>query len=379
MKAVIQDFHSIRPNYEMRQEEIFTWLIEAHVTSEMQKEISSQKVEEFRESIRKDLYRVGCKPQIIKKRGFSLPDFMHQRWEEMTVYRLQDNPEGVNLRTRSKVYEEITDRYFDLFYPSQIEFPEDLLHVTCTGYISPSGAQKIVCLRNANERTRVTHMYHMGCYASLPAIRVAASLVNVHKSKADIVHTEICTLHNNPANHSSEQLVVQSLFADGFIKYRVVREEEANGRYLQILAFHEQLIPDSSSAMRWSLSDGSFEFFLSKEIPWKIKSKLPSFVQELLRKAGLPEKEHHQYLFAIHPGGSKILQHTEKVLDLKKEQMKETWYILGEYGNMSSATLPHIWEAILKNPVYDENTIVISLAFGPGLTIIGSVLKIRGR
>jgi len=63
--------------------------------------------------------------------------------------------------------------------------------------------------------TEVIHAYHMSCYASLPTIRLAAGLVATGKSRVDIVHTEMCTLHMDPSQHLPEQLVVQTLFADG--------------------------------------------------------------------------------------------------------------------------------------------------------------------
>jgi predicted naringenin-chalcone synthase len=40
---------------------------------------------------------------------------------------------------------------------------------------------------------------------------------------------------------------------------------------------------------------------------------------------------------------------------------------------MSSATLPHIWAKILAETGVRYGTPVVSLAFGPGLTIVGAI------
>jgi predicted naringenin-chalcone synthase len=37
------------------------------------------------------------------------------------------------------------------------------------------------------------------------------------EARVDIVHTELCSLHLQPLRHEAEQLVIQSLFADGCI------------------------------------------------------------------------------------------------------------------------------------------------------------------
>jgi predicted naringenin-chalcone synthase len=42
---------------------------------------------------------------------------------------------------------------------------------------------------------------------------------------------------------------------------------------------------------------------------------------------------------------------------------------------MSSATLPHIWQQMARSALVKEGDLVVSLAFGPGLTLSGAVLR----
>ncbi len=65
---------------------------------------------------------------------------------------------------------------------------------------------------------------------------------------------------------------------------------------------------------------------------------------------------------------------TEK-LGLTERQMAPTRTIFAKYGNMSSATLPHIWEEILKNENCPSGTQIVGLAFGPGITMSGILLE----
>jgi predicted naringenin-chalcone synthase len=65
----------------------------------------------------------------------------------------------------------------------------------------------------------------------------------------------------------------------------------------------------------------------------------------------------------------------KKKLELNDDQVKESRKVLFERGNMSSATLPHVWHEMVQNE-YSEGTLILSLAFGPGLSIFGSLFEV---
>lgn len=353
------DFKIIRPPFETKQEDTLNWFVEAHVKAEGN--------EEFREIIREKIWHVGCKPDRIEKRGHILSDYLHKNWEKMQVYRLDESPSGKDLSTRVKIFQEEVDKIFERYYLEEENAPDDLIHVTCTGYVSPSGAQKIISKKHWGELTTVTHAYHMGCYGSIPALRMARGFLKSeeNKKRADIVHTEICSLHSNPSKHQLDQLVSQSLFADGFIKYSM--GQEAKESHLKLIALKEEIIPNSVNAMTWDVVEWGFQMSLAKEIPVLITRHLPEYLKRLGAKK--------DSLFAVHPGGPKILLHVQKVLGLKDEQMAYSFQILKEFGNMSSATLPHIWERILNDPKVKNGTPIVSLAFGPGLNVAGALME----
>lgn len=356
---LLTDFQLIRPPFETTQEETLNWLVEAHVKAEGN--------ESFRETIKEKLWHVGCKPDRIAKRGHVLADFLHLNWDKMEVYRLHESPAGKDLSTRAKIFDQHVEKIFDQYYPEGAIAPDDLIHVSCTGYVSPSGAQKIVSKRNWGQRTTVTHAYHMGCYGSIPAIRMGSGFLTKEKSRIDIVHTEICCLHTNPSMHQLDQLVSQSLFADGFMKYSIVRETD--GPRIEILALREEIIPNSTKAMTWDVVEWGFQMSLSKEVAVLIARYLSGYLERLCKK--IPKNA----LYAVHPGGPKILLHVQELLQLSDSQMKMSFDVLKEYGNMSSATIPHIWQKILADSNVPSGTPIISLAFGPGLTISGAYME----
>jgi predicted naringenin-chalcone synthase len=283
----------------------------------------------------------------------------------MEVYASGLRKEGAGLGVRMGVFDRVATDVLERFYPVGAPLPSHLMHVTCTGYVAPSPAQKLVSLREAGQKTVVTHVYHMGCYAAIPAIRMA-------QDETDIVHTEVCSLHMNPSFHTLDQLVVQSLFGDGFVKYSVSHGKQAG---FQVLATQEEVLQRSTEVMTWVCDDWGLKMTLSKEIPVLITQSLPRFVAQLLKKARVSEEE--SLYFAIHPGGPKIVEQIAALMKLEPWQFSHSAKVLSQCGNMSSATLPHIWKELWDDRSVTSGGKIISLAFGPGLTLAGAVFQCK--
>jgi predicted naringenin-chalcone synthase len=353
------------------------WLAAAHATSAaMRGDLDSEARQVFEARMTRVLERCAARPDKIARRGVSLPDVESTRWNEHALYDLDTHPHGRGSGARTQIFADLVDRYFDDTYATEDVGPDDLIHVTCTGYVSPSGAQKVAARRGWGATTRVTHAYQMGCYAAVPAVRIAASYLSAAAPqpwRCDIVHTELCSLHFDPTNHSIEQLVVQSLFADGLIRYSMVADNGAPG--LRLRALHEVLLPDSADAMTWAVSDWGMQMTLARDVPDRISGSLRGFVGELFDRAGLGIERLKGCVAAVHPGGPKIIDRVREVLELDPTQVATSRQVLFDHGNMSSATLPHIWMRIIDDPAVPRGTLIPSFAFGPGLTVCGALFE----
>lgn len=369
MESCLFDFEIIRPSFEKESGSILEWLKKAHLFSLKDPEEKRALLATFQK------LEVGTKQ--IKTRGTQLQDLNHENWDLMSIFRLDLSPQGLGLKERTELYIKEVFEIFQRFYPENRILPDHLIHVTCTGYASPSGAQKIVSLRKS-PHTDVTHSYHMGCYGAFPAIKMGVGFLNSSPtSSVHIVHTEMCSLHINPSFHHKAQLVIESLFADGFIRYQVSKEKKKNS--LKILAVLQKIIPDSSEDMTWDCHNWGFCMNISKEVPYKIGAALPSFLEMLSEKSGISQEDFlKKAFFAIHPGGPKIIDMIARQLKLQPWQIEHSNQILSNFGNMSSATIPHIWQSMLGDPKIPEGALIVSLAFGPGLTCAGTLLQKQG-
>lgn len=284
---------------------------------------------------------------------------------------------GPKIEVRMEWFKTKMGYVFEQFYTKTESRPENLVHVTCSGYSSPSVAQEAVIERNWNS-VQVTHSYHMGCYGAFPAIRTGSSLIHASltNGRTDVVHTELLSAHLNLTEFSPANTMICSLFADGFIGYSLYEEssfmndnsiQEKKG--LRILASHEVIIPDSLEDMSWDLGEYNFLMTLSKRVPVFIRKNIKSFLESLCEKCGinLEEQKSNMY-FAIHPGGPKIIDYVVSELGISNDQAYWSYQVLRNHGNMSSATIPYILNNIVEDTIIKSGTKVIAMAFGPGLT-----------
>lgn len=379
--AAITQFHMEYPAVRIPQQQTHQWAAAAHSRAESIHAGLPQPDAAIDFRMERLFAHYGVNSALIAARHFDTLDTT-QTDSPRPNYCACDAAEGMDIGARTTFFVERANAIFQRFYAESVTPPGHIVHVTCTGYASPSAPQRLVATKGWAGQTDVTHAYHMGCYAALPAIRMAEGFVAVMENKrgatrpatVDIVHNEICSLHMNPLIHAPEQIVVQTLFADGHIKYSVVpRRLAASGFF--IANIHEQVLPESEADMTWVPSHWGMKMTLSREVPDKIAKHLRAFLQTLLEPTGHALAETlSQATFAIHPGGPRIIDAAQQTLGLRDAQLAASRHVLSSRGNMSSATLPHVWKEVLDRGV-DKGGVVVSLAFGPGLTMFGSVFE----
>ncbi len=356
---LLQDFRVVRPPFTLSQKALHEWIYAAH-----QRNNPGPSFEENFLKITKGI-------SAIEERGTVIEDCLSYDFDSMKMFPTNLLPQGINVDERLRHYDQFAGKFFEEIYEERA-LPDHLIHVTCTGYLAPSPAQKLIAAKKAY-RTQVTHAYHMGCYGSLPALSIGSGFLAAHPTRSiDIVHTELCTLHFDPSRFDLEQLVIHSLFADGCIGYRMGQ----NPPGLKLLALHEELIPDSLESMLWNPSTHGMKMRLHKDVPVKIGRHIEKVIDHLLAKVNLSKNEiNGGSYFAIHPGGPKIIDMIAKLLCLEERQITHSREILRSMGNMSSATLPHIWDRILKDDSIPHGAYIVSMAFGPGLTAATALLQ----
>jgi predicted naringenin-chalcone synthase len=250
-----------------------------------------------------------------------------------------------------------------------------LVVVCCTGMYAPGLDIELVKTVGLNSNVHRTAINFMGCYAAFNALKIADAFCKADvTSKVLVVCTELCSLHFQ-REATDDNLLANALFADGAAAV-LVEGETSSPLQLAFKAFHNDLAEDGKEDMAWSIGDLGFEMKLSAYVPEIIKRGITSLTRELLQKlSGRFSDIKH---FAIHPGGKKILEVIEKELGIDKQNNEAAYYVLKNYGNMSSATVLFVLnELARKLNRANEGEHILSFAFGPGLTMESMVLQIQ--
>jgi alkylresorcinol/alkylpyrone synthase len=241
-----------------------------------------------------------------------------------------------------------------------------LVVCSCTGYVTPG--LDILLARDLGLPPDVRRVFvgHMGCYAALPGLGVAADFVTLHRRPAVLLCVELPSLHVQPPTVDPQQVVAHALFSDAAAAAVLV--PAAGAHSVREVAS----LTDAASAdhMTWQVTDLGFRMGLSPQVPDVLANHVAPLVHDVLGRHGLTVSDVDGW--AVHPGGPRILDVVQQGLGLADEAMSASRACLAEHGNCSSPTVLLILDA-LRRARPDAQPLVL-LAFGPGLTLFCALL-----
>jgi alkylresorcinol/alkylpyrone synthase len=140
-----------------------------------------------------------------------------------------------------------------------------------------------------------------------------------------------------------------------------------------MLDTRSHLFPRSLDALGFDLKKDGFHVVLGRELPGLVRADIRRLVTELLARNGLTRDD--LSLFALHPGGKRILDAVEDQLGLRPEETGPSRDILRTFGNVSSATVFFVLNECLSRKRPAAGTHGLLGAFGPGFSAELAVLQ----
>lgn len=251
-----------------------------------------------------------------------------------------------------------------------------LITVSCTGFYNPGPDLAIINQLKLSPSTQRYHLGFMGCYASIPALRMAKQFCQAQSDAVVlVVSVELCTLHFH-FDDDLDTILANSLFADGAAA-AIVSNKPTNPQHNQyrIRSFASSVIPEGVSDMAWTIGNRGFNIVLSRYVPRIIGSNIGELVKQTLSDFHLDFSD--VTTWAVHPGGKSIIDKVENSLGLKPSQIRPSRDVLMRYGNMSSATILFVLKRILEQGSTQKKENVFAVAFGPGLVVESALLTVE--
>jgi len=240
-----------------------------------------------------------------------------------------------------------------------------------SGYTGPT--PDLLLAKNFSLRSdlRRTHIGHMGCFAAFNVLKVAMDSLAARPEELVLANcTEFSSLNFRP-EPTAEQAVTHALFGDASASMLLGTAPDGEG--IQFLRTHTEQFYDTHELMTLIIKNDGFAMTLSPYVPFVLQEGIEPYLEKLLGPEGLTVGDIRHW--GIHPGGPKIVELLSRKLGLSEAQQRASWSVLAEYGNCASATILLVLEDILKNDQPRKGEYGVILAFGPGLTIEGALLR----
>jgi alkylresorcinol/alkylpyrone synthase len=264
-----------------------------------------------------------------------------------------------------------------------VEDVDDFIVVSCTGLDTPGLDLRLAGRLGMRPDLQRACVLGMGCYAAFPGLLRAGQAVRGYEDRLALVLTlELCSLHFQPQDTSTEGMVSSALFSDGAAAVLVGSQAQAgqltggqNGRpdWPRLIDAVTYCDYTTFEHMAFQLTDQGFHMHLTAYVPDLLSAQVQGFVARLLEPHQLTPDDVR--FWGVHPGSSKILDYIQAQLGLPPEALNCSREVLYRYGNMSSATVLFVLDEIQHGGDPAPGDFGVLMAFGPGLTLEAALVQ----
>mgnify|MGYP002777012723 CR=1 FL=1 len=297
-----------------------------------------------------------------------------------------------NIQSRMQMYkdhaiplaERVTRKALESAPPSELALEDSIrlmVFVSSTGFIAPGVDTALIeKLGLRRDIARVTVNF-MGCAAAMNGLRVACDHVRANPThKALVVCLELSSI-NAVFNDDINDVIIHSIFGDGCAAVLIgaCQEEQTFGQGKIVIRDHlSYLVEGSEDGIVLGVQDNGITCRLSRQLPDYIAKGVGPVIENFLAQKGLTKENID--LWAIHPGGTRIIERSQFSLGLSDAQVADSWAVLRQYGNMLSPSVLFVLERMLLRVAGSAREPMNSLtglafSFSPGVGVEGILFE----
>ena len=204
-------------------------------------------------------------------------------------------------------------------------------------------------------------IFGLGCAGGVLGLARAARLAKAAPAERILfLVVEPCALTFCRSDYSKSNIVATALFGDGASAAVI----GCSGDGPTIAAWGEYTWPGTLDVMGWGVEDDGLRVIFSRDIPSLVRERFRPALDGFLASQGLEPADIDQWL--CHPGGAKVIDALEDVLDITRGTLEHSRSVLREFGNMSAVTVMFVLARALSNGGIGRRAVLSSL--GPGFT-----------
>jgi alkylresorcinol/alkylpyrone synthase len=235
---------------------------------------------------------------------------------------------------------------------------------TITGLAIPSLDAKLLNRLKLAPTIERLPIFGLGCGGGVAGLARATRMAHASDAAHVLFLTvDLCSLCLRVNDPSPAMFVSGALFGDGAAGVLMRNTARSARGAPRVLAIGEWCWPQTEYIMGWDIKNDGFGIVLSPELPFLMRKALAPAVHGFLDRNGFRLSDFNGFLF--HPGGRKLLETVEQVLDVERRYFEHSWEVLRRYGNMSSATALFVLEQAISKGARGPHLLA---AFGPGFS-----------
>jgi alkylresorcinol/alkylpyrone synthase len=244
-----------------------------------------------------------------------------------------------------------------------------VVSTSCTGFMIPSVDAHLANTLPFHDAIRRLPITELGCAGGAMALSHTDDILRGRPEElALVVSVELSSLNAQREDVSMAYLVSCALFGDGAAAVLLAGDDSelaaAHPTAPRIVDHTTAFFRDTIDAMGFRLESTGFHMVLDASIPDLLREKLPGALETLVARCGLQLADIDHFL--LHPGGRKILDTAEEVLDRGPTALSHSREMLARHGNLSSASILVLLHEFLESGVASPGDRGVLVAFGPG-------------
>lgn len=246
--------------------------------------------------------------------------------------------------------------------PSEIDI---VFSTTVTGVTVPTLEARLATRVGLRPDVKRVPLFGLGCVAGAAGVaRMHDYLRAFPDQAAALLAVELCSLTIQRQDSSVANLVATSLFGDGAAAVVAEGAHRAGAERSgpQVLATRSRIYPDTEDVMGWKIGGDGFRVVLSADVATIAEKYLGDDVRVFLADHGLTPRDVTTWV--CHPGGPRVIEAVETVLDLPVHALDHTRNSLRNNGNLSSVSVLDVLRANMADPP-PPGSLGLMIAMGP--------------